>query len=210
MPSPLPTQKLTLIIVCLNLLIAPLALALPMSEKQDCADGAENCQPTSATPKSAVDEIAKGSEDDKLPRDVLELLGARFINVDLIKLIDQKTAAMLNTAVYPMKKGKNLIESYVEKTYSNNSGGGDNNNWAADSFSAGYKFGSAKNRSWASVATYTPDRDTREKKYPGKEFEEEEELDQSWIAKSASMTEYALVFVLCLIFWAWFRQSRSY
>ena len=109
-----------------------------------------------------------------------------------------------------MKKGKNLIESYVEKTYSNNAGGGDKNAWSADSFSAGYKFGSAKSRSWAGVATYTPDHDAKEKKYRGKEFEEEEELEQSWISKSASLTEYALVFVLCLIFWAWFRQSRSY
>ena len=32
-------------------------------------------------------------------------------------------------------------------------------------------------RSWAGVATYTPDHDAKEKKYRGKEFEEEEELE---------------------------------
>ena len=209
MLSPLSSKNLTVIVMSSLLLMMSLAHALPVSDKPECVSTEENCQDTNKTQKSTVDTIAAASKDDKLPRDVFELLGARLVNVDVVKLVDRKTAAMLNTAVYPMRKGKSLIESYVEKAYSRSSGPG-KKPWSGDSFSADYKIGSAKGRSWANVATYTPDRDPHTTKYNKSKAEQEDEIDESWIAKSASAAEYAAVFILIIIFWFWFRQSRSY
>ena len=198
----------TRLLFCLLTLIAGNVNAVPLADKKPCDPTQQNCAQVSAGEQATITKIAPDDSDQSLPQDVFELLGAQFVNVDVVKLVDQKTAAMLNTAVYPMKRGKDLLDNYLLKNDAYSSGGANYTGFGsggAAGFSAGYEFGSSRTRPWANHnPAFSP------AKYQAQGAEKEEEEQLSWIAKSASMIEYVAVFFLCVIFWAWFRQSKSF
>ncbi|MEM7469420.1 MAG: hypothetical protein AAF387_21420 [Pseudomonadota bacterium] len=132
------------------------AHAVPVAEER-CAEGDQQCVPEAQRTTPNVASIAAANIEDTLERDVFKLLGAQFVNLDVVKLLDQRTAATLNTAVYPMKKGQNLIDSYVRGMRSASTGHSFSSKkrrnyqteTSKNSFWKGYRFGRFKGNSWA-------------------------------------------------------------
>ena len=197
-----------LTILCLLILCISSVQAIPVADEPICEDDAQNCSGQGAAKNKKDAAIAGNDSDNSLPQDVFELLGAQFANKDVVKLFDRKTAEILNTAVYPMALGKGLVESYISKAYTTNAEdviSTASNKWSNDGVEKSREFGGNKNRAWAGDSPGYDRRDRAHSKPGAKDSKEE----TNWIAKTASILEYAAVLLICGLFWVWFRQSKN-
>ena len=203
--------NLSLTLVCVLFSFVSNLQAIPVADESICDDEVRRCVAAKSAEQYADSSIAGKDGDNSPPQDVIELLGAQFANKDVVKLFDRRTAEILNTAVYPMAVSNGLVETYVSKAYTADAGeivSTAANKWSNDGTDKGKAFGGFQNRAWSSGNQQGFGR--RERVYDKPESRPDKEEQTSWIAKTASALEYLAVFLICVMFWAWFRQSKSF
>lgn len=203
--------KFSLSLACVLASFASNVQALPVADESICDDEVRRCVDAGSSQRNTDSSIAGKDGDKAPPQDVIELLGAQFANKDVVKLFDRKTAEILNTAVYPMAVGKGLVETYVSKAYTADVGeivSTAANKWSNDGTDKSKEFGGFENRAWSNSNRQGFGRHERAYDKPDSNPAKEEQT--SWIAKTASALEYIAVFLICAMFWAWFRQSKSF
>lgn len=180
--------------------------ALPLSESATCTESEADCSQADTEDNS---ELLSGSP--QLPSDitskgVFDLFTLKIVDVDLRKLVDQKTAATLNIASYSIgddhklagtKPWGFLVGRFQDDSYGSSALDGNRNNQGGSN---------SREYSWGlSEVERGPDRYLSDKQKTQKEKE-----STSWMSKSASSVEYGAVILLSLIFWIWLRQSRAF
>ena len=199
---------LRIVVLSISVMYAATSPAVPIAANELCNEEQSNCISLSkgeAAENGVLGESDKGksvAEEDARSVTGWGFVDPHLVALGLTRVLDEKTALMLNTAMYPRGNSDSLIGNYLAAR----SRSGVSNGTFPERFSMSNDFGNSRWRDWSA-----PNQKSQPDRYRGtKKQEKIAEQEASWISKTASSIEYALVGILCIILWLWFRQSKAY